>query len=347
MKKLRVLLLPFSWLYGLILWMRNIAYNLGLFKTYHPTIKTIAIGNIALGGTGKTPHIEYIIRLLNTKRVAVLSRGYGRESEGTILVKPDMTAVISGDEPLQIARKFPETPVVVDHDRRRGIQFIQKTLPEVEIILLDDALQHRKITAGLNILLTTFQKPFYNDHYLPAGDLRDHKIRSKDSDLIIVTKCPEKVDVSKRIEIKGRLNKYSRDVVFDKISYKSIIPLDNSTIQPITSFEKILVVTGIASPFYFLKAVKSEFNVVAHFEYSDHYSFKAADLTRFRKFIGSFAPGKIAILTTEKDAMRLLNTKDKTDQVLLPIFYWEIELDPGEDKTKLDNFILDYASQFE
>ncbi len=345
MKKLRVLLLPLSWLYGLILWLRNIAYNLGLFKTYHPDIKTIAIGNIALGGTGKTPHIEYIILLLKGKKVAVLSRGYGRESEGTILVRPYMTAILCGDEPLQIARKFPQTPVVVDHDRRRGIQFIQKTIPEVEIILLDDALQHRKIAAGLNIVLTTFQKPFYDDHYLPAGNLRDHKIRAKDANLIIVTKCPQKVDVSKRIEIKGRLNKYSREVVFDKVIYKSIIPIDNRTLHPITAFEKILVVTGIASPIYFLKAVKSEFNVTAHFEYSDHYSFKASDLARFRKFIGSFAPGKIAILTTEKDAMRLLNTKDKTDDEPLPIFYWEIGLDPDEDKTKLDNFILDYASQ--
>lgn len=347
MKNLRLLLIPFSWLYGIILFIRNIAYNIGIFKSYHPEIKTIAIGNIALGGTGKTPHIEYLIRLLRTKKVAVLSRGYGRKSDNTVVVKPEMNASESGDEPLQIVRKFPETVVIADRDRRRGIQFIQKNFPEIEIILMDDVLQHRKIVAGKNILLTTFQKPFYKDHYLPAGDLRDHKIRAKDSDLIVVTKCPDNLDISKRIEIKSRLDKYSRDIVFDKVIYKNIIPLNSATLAPIESFEKVLVVTGIASPHYFLNAVKARFAVAAHFEYGDHYSFKAADWTRFRKFIGSFAPGKIAILTTEKDAMRLLNNKDKTGEELLPIFYWEIGIDPGEDKTKLENFILDYASQTE
>lgn len=345
MKKLRVLLLPFSWLYGIILWLRNIAYNLGIFPTYYPDIKTINIGNIALGGTGKTPHIEYIIRLLKSKKTAVLSRGYGRISKGTIVVTPEMDASVSGDEPLQLARKFPETPVVVDGDRVSGIKFIQKTFPDVEIILLDDALQHRKINAGINILLTTFQKPFYKDYYLPAGDLRDHRIRAKDCDFIIITKCPEKVEISKRIEIKGNLKKYGSEVVFDKVTYKNIIPLNSSTQLPIESFEKVLVVTGIASPGYFLREVKSKFTVAHHFEYSDHYSFTANDLTRFRNFIGRFAPGKIAILTTEKDAMRLMNTLEPSDSHPLPIFYWEIELAPGEDKIKLDNFILDYANR--
>src|SRR5690606_34885155 len=290
MQKIRILLLPFSFLYGGILWLRNMLYNSGIFKSVSPSIKTIAIGNISLGGTGKTPHIEYILGLLADKNLAVLSRGYGRNGSGTLTVSAASGVGEVGDEPLQIARKFPRVKVVVDGDRLRGIAYIKKQYPETELILLDDAMQHRKLKAGLNILLTTFDQPFINDHYLPAGNLRDHKIRAKDADMIVVTKCPENLCARQAEHLKKRLVKYSTNVIFDKIDYKKISPLKAEAARSIEDYSKIFLITGIAKPDFFRKKAKAHFNVVKHFDFRDHYQFKETDVERFCNFIGSFAP---------------------------------------------------------
>lgn len=344
MKKFRILLLPFSWIYGSILWLRNMAYNYGLFHSLRPEIKTITIGNIALGGTGKTPHIEYLLTVLFSKKVAVLSRGYGRTTSGTLEVKPDMSASETGDEPLQMARKFPKIPVIVDEKRKRGLAFIQKNYPDIDLVLLDDALQHRSIEAGMNVLLTTFDQPFYKDSYLPAGNLRDHKVRARNADIILVTKCPENMGNEERKEIESYFSKYAAAIYFDRIVYKSIKSLFSSETREFTTFKKVLLITGIAKSEYFVKAAESKFTIAAHFTYPDHHRFDEADLTRFRKFIGSFALGEIAVLTTEKDAMRLEEIIHRQNRPMIPVFYWEIGIDLGVDKRKFDNLISAYAN---
>lgn len=343
MQKLRLLLLPFSWIYGAILWLRNVAYNRGMLPAYVPKVKTVVVGNIALGGTGKTPHIEYILALPEMPACAVLSRGYGRESHNTLHVTADMPASLSGDEPLQMARKFPDVPVVVDANRRRGIAFITQNFPETEVILLDDAMQHRKIKGGFHILLTTFNQPFFKDHYLPAGNLRDHKIRARDADLILVSKCPAGIDPRIRSQYEKTLHRYSPQVGFDRMEYLRLTPLREGLGKSTSLPKKVLAITGIAKPEYFIKMARTKFEVCAHYNYPDHYRFVQKDLTRFRKFIGRFAPGEIAILTTEKDAMRLKEIIPSDSADAIPVWYWEIGIDTGADKNKIDNLILAYA----
>ncbi|NEN23498.1 tetraacyldisaccharide 4'-kinase [Cryomorpha ignava] len=345
MQKIRTLLLPFSFVYGWILWLRNALYNRGILKSVSPSIKTIAIGNISLGGTGKTPHIEYILTLLAHKNLAVLSRGYGRKSNGTLNVNAESSTLEAGDEPLQIARKFPNAKVVVDGNRLRGIAYIQKHYPETELILLDDALQHRKLKAGLNILLTTIDQPFTKDYYLPSGNLRDHKIRAKDADIIVVTKCPKNLHITQVEYLKSKLSKYSKKVIFDHINYKNISALTDGGVKSIKDYSKVFLITGIAKPDFFRKKAIAQFNVVKHFDFRDHYQFKEADVERFRNFIGSFAPGEIAALTTEKDAMRLLDFNKTSNQSQMPLFYWEIGIDFGDFKMDFDNLIIDYAER--
>lgn len=345
MKNIRHLLLPFSFIYGGVLWLRNILYNTGVFKSHSPDIKTISIGNISLGGTGKTPHIEYILHLLEHKNTAVLSRGYGRKTSDTLIVTAQSNSEDTGDEPLQIARKFPNTKVVVDGNRLRGIAFIKEQFPETEIVLLDDAFQHRKLKAGLNILLTTYDQPFTSDYYLPAGNLRDHKIRAKQADAIVVTKCPENLEDVDAQTLKQKLKKYSSRILFDKIEYKNPLPVFSSTDKTINAYQKVFLITGIAKPRFFSLKAEKTFNVVKHYDFRDHYQFTSLDLERFRNFIGSFAPGEICALTTEKDAMRMLHLFKNSDPDEMPLFYWEIGIKMGAYKTEFDNLILNYAEQ--
>ena len=343
MKNIRHLLLPFSFLYGGVLWLRNILYNTGIFRSHSPDIKTICIGNISLGGTGKTPHIEYILHLLEHKKTAVLSRGYGRKSSDTLIVTAQSNTEDAGDEPLQIARKFSSTKVVVDGNRMRGIAFIKNHFPETEIILLDDAFQHRKLKAGLNVLLTTYDQPFTSDYYLPAGNLRDHKIRAKQADVIVVTKCPDNLIDKDAQALKNKLKRYSPNVLFDRIEYKNPLPVFQSLEKTISDYPKVFLITGIAKPSFFYHKAEETFNVAKHYNFRDHYQFTPLDLERFRNFIGSFAPGEICALTTEKDAMRMLHLFKNSDPDEIPFFYWEIGIEMGTYKTEFDNLILNYA----
>jgi tetraacyldisaccharide 4'-kinase len=333
MKLIRLVLLPFSWIYGFILLVRNKLYDLGVFSEYHPEIKTICIGNLALGGTGKTPHIEYLIRYLKHHKVAVLSRGYGRSTSGTIVGDSNSTAQSLGDEPLQILLKFPEVPVVVEANRKKGIEFIIKTFQDTEIILLDDAFQHRRVRAGLNILLTTYDLPYFRDHIIPAGTLRDHPARAKDADFTIITKVPSR---SSSADIASLENIHSRlpHAAFSRFQPGEIKPvLKHATFDPIEKSQRIALISGIAKPQQFENMVSEKFEVVKHFKYPDHYVYGTKDLERFHNFIGSFGDENIALLTTEKDAARLAGLM-KSFEAELPLFYQEISVvfEEGEDR---------------
>ncbi len=343
MHRLRVLLIPFSILYGWVLKIRNVGYDRGWFHSTQPKIKTIAIGNLSLGGTGKTPHIEYIIDLLSEKSIAVLSRGYGRKTKGTLLVRSSHHAGEVGDEPLQIALKFPDVPVIVDEQRLRGVSYIIKNFPLTDLILLDDALQHRKINAGMNILLTTFHRPFTKDYYLPAGNLRDHKSRARDADLIVVTKSPTDANKSEAEAIMRDLAPYSAAVFFDRVVYQDVTSFWNPENNRISDCDQVVLLSAIANASDFEAFMRSKYKVVKHFCYRDHHSFSESEIKKIRNFIDNFEPESTAILTTEKDAMRLRDHKSKGILEGLPIFYLPIGINLGTYKTAFEKAILTYV----
>src|SRR5690554_875127 len=346
MRKFRWMTAPIALLYGSILYVRNFLYNKGVLKSHRPSMKTIVLGNLSLGGTGKTPMVEYLLRLIPHGKVAVLSRGYGRETTGTYTVQPTKsTAREAGDEPLQIAGKFPEVPVVCDVDRLRGLEYIEKNFPETQIVILDDALQHRRLRGGLNILLTPFEKPFPRDHVLPWGELRDHPVRAHQADVFVVTKTPPSPDPNEKSRIQTDLDKYGKPVFFSTIRYGEMRKLFGTDRGDLVEGEGVIVVTGIAKPSYFLEEIRKKYAVVRHFSFPDHHAFTAGDLGLIRDFIGNFAGAIHAVITTEKDAVRLVEYRERWDDHLPPVYGWEIETDFGKRKSEFDQVILNYVDQ--
>ncbi len=344
MNKLRILLFPFSLIYGLVVYLRNILYAKGWFKSHSPDVKTIIVGNLALGGTGKTPHLEYLLKVLSDKQVSVLSRGYGRTTTGNRKLSAESTVSEVGDEPIQMAQKFKGTSFWVDENRVHGIQKIMEDKPNTDVVLLDDALQHRQLKAGLNLLLTTFDQPFVSDLYLPAGNLRDHKIRAYDADAIIVTKCPKNVDKAKRAQLEKRLKKYCPNVFFDALSYREPSNLFEAQ-STLTPGSKVLLVSAIAKPEIFEQKARSEYDVQDHFIYRDHYQFKASDIEKIRNFIGRFAPGEISVLTTEKDATRLKPVLNSSPFKISNVFEWGIEVEFLDGEIAFNELIKSYVER--
>ncbi len=285
---------------------------------------------------------DYIIALLPPSEIAFLSRGYGRNARGTLRVTADMSASETGDEPLQISINHPDVLVVADGDRKRGLGYISTHFTKVKTVILDDAMQHRKIEAGLTILLTTWDAPYFEDHCLPAGNLRDAPVRARDADIAVVTKCPEMKSPQRLSEIRHALSYLRKPVFFSSLRYGAIVPI-SKTQKDAQIPEAVLLVTGIAAPEFFVQKAASQFEIKAHYSYRDHYAFTEADLHKFHNFIGKFAAGQVAVLTTEKDAMRLLPFVRHAPFDTLPVFYWKISIDLGEDQKLFDQSILDYV----
>jgi len=342
MKLLRLALLPFSVVYGCILWLRNKLYNWSVLPSHKVDVKTIVVGNLALGGTGKTPFIEYLINLFPQRHIAVLSRGYGRKTQGTVFAEVDSTAEEIGDEPLQIIKKFPEITLCVESDRLKGIRAIKAQNPDVEFIILDDALQHRTLNGGMKILLTTFQKPFFRDYYIPSGTLRDHKIRARDADVILVTKTPDSADEKSKNAIESRLNYLKKPVFFSQLDYGTYQSL--SAQKSISEYSHYAAVTGIANPELFIENISRSHSLEKHFRYADHHAFTPSDLEEFRDFIGNFAAGSVAFITTEKDAMRLLNFEQDLKKSGLHFFYLPIQVTFKEKKADIETLLRNYIN---
>lgn len=319
------LLLPFSLIYFIITNIRNIFYDTGIFRSYSFKTKTICVGNLSVGGSGKSPMIEHLIELYkNDYNVAVLSRGYKRLTKGCIEVTAEMTAAQVGDEPLQFKRKFQDVKIFVDADRKNGIEQIEKIYPETELILLDDAFQHRRVKADINILLTTFYKPFYRDFILPVGRLRE-SIRGKNrADVIIVTKCPENLSTEKIVSIKRRINAdQNQDVLFSKITYDEKLYNDTDTLD-INAFDDFCLVTGIANPKPLIQHLNNLNKTFEHLNFPDHHNFT-------NKEIESLKSLSKPILTTEKDFTRLYPSIQGS------IYYLPISVDLNKDlKTVLN-----------
>ncbi|MBI3135041.1 MAG: tetraacyldisaccharide 4'-kinase [Bacteroidetes bacterium] len=351
MKTLRFLLFPFAILYGLIVGLRNFCYARGIFKSSHFSIPVICIGNLSMGGTGKTPHTEYLIRLLHNKyRVATLSRGFGRKEHTFRIADHSATALNLGDEPLQYYHKFNsdsyqnKITVAVEANRVHGVMDICRERPETNLILLDDAFQHRSIHAGLNLLLTAYDDPFYTDFVVPVGNLREFRTGKKRAHAVIVTKCPDFGKINKAgIAAKLKLEAHQK-LFFSKINYGPLISLDKAAAGENTRNNQIILVTGIANP-QPLKDYLSENNtIIHHFNYRDHHSFSASDLEEIHNLFDKFAGPQTILVTTEKDAMRLKKTEFEITTKKYPWFYQSIEVELDQ-QAEFDKLILEYAEK--
>jgi len=307
----RKLLYPFSVLYGGITALRNLAYDKGWKESKEYEIPVISVGNLSVGGTGKSPMVEWLVQLLKEDyRVAVLSRGYGRKTKGFLEVTVDATPEEVGDEPLQIKRKFPGITVVVCADRQTGIARLQG---KAEVILLDDAFQHRKVKPALSILLTSYDRLFMDDLVLPAGNLREAPIGYLRADIVVVTKCPSHVPYAKLQEVQFRMNlQPHQSIYFSKIGYSETIFGKSETLSlDYLSGKPFTLVTGIAKPAPLVAYLKSKNFEFIHLKYPDHHRFSDKEIQELREID--------LLLTTEKDFQRLEHRLEKKALYYLPI----------------------------
>ncbi len=312
MKFLRFLFFPIALIYGGITALRNRFFEYGLLKSESFDVPVISVGNLSVGGTGKTPHVEYLIRLLSSEyKVAVLSRGYKRKSTGFVLAHKNSTVADLGDEPFQYHQKFKNVQIAVDANRRRGIRLLLDSSVKPDVILLDDAFQHRYVLPQLQILLTTFDHPFTNDWLLPTGNLRESAFGAKRASAIIVTKCPPALTVAKQQQFITALAKYSTaPVFFSSIDYASQTSGDITLeFSELKQFPKV-VFTGIANPTYFIDQVRNEADTV--FEYPDHHDLTQGEISAMQK------QGTV-FLTTEKDYVRVRAAWTDNNLCYLPI----------------------------
>ena len=342
MNVLRKLLFPFAILYGIITSIRNFLFDKGILKSYTFDLPVIAVGNLSVGGTGKTPQIEYLIRLLSkTYKVATLSRGYKRQSTGFILAEANSNASILGDEPFQFYEKFKEIQVAVDANRKNGIEQLLLQPEKPEVILLDDAFQHRKVKAGFYILLTSYGDLYANDCMLPTGNLRESRSGAQRANVIIVTKCPiglshdEQTDISNRLKINATQELYFTGIAYDAFVYGEHHKKQVHEIQVVA---KVLV-AGIAKPEPFFNYLKNADDVCLTFP--DHHHFTEEDILEIKKV----ARGK-SIITTEKDYVRLKGSLPSGQLFYLPIqsvFLSDGGYNALEQTKKFNKTIIEYV----
>ncbi|NLO71446.1 MAG: tetraacyldisaccharide 4'-kinase [Porphyromonadaceae bacterium] len=318
-----ILFYLFSVLYGGITEVRNFLFDKNILKSVEFSMPIICVGNLAVGGTGKTPHTEFLLcTLAENHKTAVLSRGYKRETKGFLLADENTSAKQIGDEPFQIFSKFPDTIVAVDEKRVNGVLELTKMYPEIEVIILDDAFQHRHIRPGLNILLTDFNLLFTEDSMLPYGTLRESPKNSKRADIVIVTKCPNELEHIEKEDFKVKLKLQSdQEIFFSAYEYGEIYSVFrekkvNFTINEDTS---VMMVTGIENPKPMAEYLNRFTDRIIPFQYPDHHRFSESDL---RDIEGKFneVAGEKVIITTEKDAARLKSEKFVSDVIKNNLF---------------------------
>jgi tetraacyldisaccharide 4'-kinase len=333
MKFPRILLYPFSVLFGIITRIRNWMFDAGLIRTYSPPLPVICIGNLSVGGTGKTPHTEYLIRLLKDQfKLSVLSRGYGRKSTGFAYVNASSSAREAGDEPLQIKNKFgKEVLVGVDEVREHGIRKILAEHSDTEIILLDDAFQHRRVKAGLNIVLSDYSSPFYDDYLLPAGNLREARSGTKRADVVIFTKCPPRLEEEEKKKVRNRLP--GKSVFFSSIHYAPIRSMkDNRESSLPAGLSGILLFSGIANNKPLKARLEGQTTQLRVCEFPDHRNFSEADIQKMKTSFESMSEKNNIIVTSEKDTMRLRSPQIQKLIEKLPLYYVPISIEFSEDE---------------
>lgn len=297
MKLRTVLLFPLSLKYAYVVLFRNKFYDWGLFKSHSFKTPSICVGNISLGGTGKTPMIDLLINHYQNKKIVVLSRGYGRKTKGLIHANINSTAQEIGDEPKQLLDAHPSIDMVVAEKRVQGMNYIEDQI-KPDLILLDDAFQHRSVKAKVNVLLTIFSKPYFKDYYFPLGSLRDHKISTARADVILVTKSPYDLSSSQKSDFAIQFKQY-KPVFFSHIAYsEQLLGTDDALLLEDLHGKKVHLVTGIAKAKLLVDYLKSRGIKFSHFNYKDHHNYSDKDINTFSK-------GAQLILTTEKDYTKL------------------------------------------
>ncbi len=344
---LRILLYPFSVLYGGVVWLRNRLYDTGFSSAVEFSVPVISVGNLSVGGTGKTPHVEYLVNLLQYRyKVATMSRGYKRHTQGFMVADANSNALRIGDEPMQYHMKFPELTVSVAEERLTGIPALLQRKPDIDVILLDDAYQHRSVKAGLNILITDFSKPFYEDHILPLGRLREGPSAYKRADLIIVSKCPANMSTQKAVEIEQKINPLqNQQVFFTGIQYDKPYELMNRDEHTLTNANVVLVCC-IANPAPLISHLEQTAKSVHVLSYPDHHYFLSKDLEEIQAAYDNWKVENKVILTTEKDATRLYLHKDKLKDWTIPIIVLPIKVAVLFNKEKeFNQIVLNYVEK--
>ena len=343
---MKYFLLPFSLIYGFITDIRNFLYNKGFWKEYLSNIPVINVGNLTVGGTGKTPHVEYLIRLLKDKyTLATLSRGYGRKTKGFIKANSKANAQTIGDEPFQFYQKFKdEIDVIVDENRVNAVLAIKEQIPDIDIVILDDAFQHRAIKPSLNLLLMDYSRPIYDDFPFPAGRLRERRHGAKRADAVIITKCPEILPSEKCSEIEKHLQPYLNQNIpcfFTKIIYGK--PQNCRSDVKKMNIKKVILLSGIANPKSFEEYAKTHFEVINHLIFKDHHDFTEKNLeeiTANNNFVGT------VIIMTEKDMVKFIPFLNHNLLSGIELFFLPIEIGfiTNEMKINFDEFIQSHVS---
>ena len=317
--KINEWLLPLSWLYGIGVKTRNILFDIGVLKSQSFDVPIISVGNITVGGTGKTPHVEYLIELLQNKyKVAVLSRGYKRKSKGFAIASKESTMRDIGDEPFQMHTKYPKITVAVDKDRCHGIQTLTESLPSasssnsnIDVVLLDDAFQHRYVSPSLSILLTDQRRPYYSDQLLPYGQLREPREAARRADIVIVTKCSREMQpLTYRIIEENLHLQAHQQLFFSQIVYEELHPLfpeqaPDLRLDQLGGSHEATLVVGIANPGPFLQAIAQHCEQAYPLIFADHHDFQPADFQRIQAQLDKLNDPEAPLITTEKDAARL------------------------------------------
>lgn len=340
MNLLKLLLYPIATLYNGLMRLRNYLYDIGHKPSFHFEIPVIVVGNLNMGGSGKTPMLEYLIRLLKDQYpIVTLSRGYKRETSGYRVATGTDTALSIGDEPLQLFRKFGhEIKVVVGEDRVYAIPHILHEFPETRVILLDDAFQQRPIKAALSILLTTYRRPFYSDFVLPFGRLREARQGASRADVVVITKCDESIDKDIASEMKARVHKYapSKPVLFSNILYGEARPLSgNGDLS-----NHIVLVTGIANAKPLIEHCEKRFTILKHFRYPDHHRYSSNDLNDIEVCCRNQSV-QFSILTTEKDMVKLQVPEFEPFIRRFDWFWLPIQMGFLQDGAKFDELVLE------
>ncbi|MBO0357835.1 tetraacyldisaccharide 4'-kinase [Hymenobacter sp. BT186] len=328
---LTYLLLPFAWLYAGIIAVRNWLYDRGWkLTTRFSKVPVLGVGNLRVGGTGKTPHVAWLVQELRQQgqQPAILSRGYGRRTRGFRLGSATETAATLGDEPWQQFTAFGgQVPVAVCEDRLAGLHELLRQQPQITTVVLDDAYQHRRVRPDFSVLLTEQQRPFYHDYVLPAGRLRESRTGAARADVVVVTKCDPQLTTAQQLEIEQRIRRYGRravPVLFSTYAYGAPVPLPGVVPDEAAYSAEIVLLTGIAQPLPLRKYLREAgYQIVHYAEFNDHHAFTAEEIAALKAHYG---PGR-RIFTTQKDAARLLDPSLHTEMAGLAVFYIPIAVE--------------------
>lgn len=337
LKSFRILLLPFALLLGLIVTIRNWLYDNNILKSSSFGLPLICVGNLSTGGTGKSPMVEFLVRHLRDRyQVAILSRGYKRKTKGYALASETTTAIDIGDEPMQFYKKFPDVPIAIGEERLEAIPQLLHDRPQTNVIVLDDAFQHRAIKAGLNILLTDYGNLFTRDFFLPTGDLRDARSSYTRAEIIVVTKCPPNLSEAEKESLIREIDPLKRqEVFFSTIAYGVPYHITSRSLSSLDKDAEVLLVTGIANPKPLKQYLEEKIDLYHQMQYNDHHIFSIDDWREIKNRYEGLDTKKKMVLTTEKDAMRLLKFSAEIDGMAFYVIPIEHKFLFGEEQVFL------------